>query len=476
MSTKKSALWYLHFAITVLIMICFSFIPTVGEITRYGMQAIGILVGVIYGFATVGTMWAALAGIVALGIIGVMGQVVASALGTPMIWGVILIQVIMYALAKEGVTKFFANWIISRKVVKGRPWLYSFFVLLGTFIVAIVSPFPALLIFWDIVYATCDNFKQPHNCRWSQFMILGVTFSAGLGVVSLPMLTSNGITVFANYQAIAGESMNAVKYVIALVPLMLLSVGIYILLCKFVFKPDITPFKAIDVTIADQSALKLGRRQVIVMLAMLVLLLILFAPYLLPAEWGLTAFMSNLGLFGACAVIILALALIKVDGAPLLNIQEAASKNIQWGTVFMVALLMPLGNAISGADSGIMTTLTSVLSPVLQGKSVFIFSLIIIVIGVILTNVSQNLVVIGILMPIVGAMAGEGVNLAAMTVLIALATHYAVLLPSASFVTGIMFSNENVTNGFLYKYGAVICVVCGVFAATVGYLWCNLIF
>lgn len=414
-------------------MICFSFIPTVGEITRYGMQAIGILVGVIYGFATVGTMWAALAGIVALGIIGVMGQVVASALGTPMIWGVILIQVIMYALAKEGVTKFFANWIISRKVVKGRPWLYSFFVLLGAFIVAIVSPFPALLIFWDIVYATCDNFKQPHNCRWSQFMILGVTFSAGLGVVSLPMLTSNGITVFANYQAI-------------------------------------------DVTIADQSALKLGRRQVIVMLAMLVLLLILFAPYLLPAEWGLTAFMSNLGLFGACAVIILALALIKVDGAPLLNIQEAASKNIQWGTVFMVALLMPLGNAISGADSGIMTTLTSVLSPVLQGKSVFIFSLIIIVIGVILTNVSQNLVVIGILMPIVGAMAGEGVNLAAMTVLIALATHYAVLLPSASFVTGIMFSNENVTNGFLYKYGAVICVVCGVFAATVGYLWCNLIF
>ena len=58
-----------------------------------------------------------------------------------------------------------------------------------------------------------------------------------------------------------------------------------------------------------------------------------------------------------------------------------------------------------------------------------------------------------------------------------LAKHFnAVLLPSASFVTGIMFSNENVTNGFLYKYGAVICVVCGVFAATVGYLWCNLIF
>lgn len=475
-ATKKSGLWYLHFAITLLIMFCFGRIPPVAQITPYGMQAIGILIGVIYGFATVGTMWAALAGIVGLGIIGVMGQVVASALGTPMIWGVILIQIIMYALAKEGVTRFFANWIISRKAVKGRPWLFSFFILLGTFVVAIVSPFPALLIFWDIVYATCDNFGQPHNCRWSQFMILGVTFSAGLGVVSLPMLTSNGITVFANYQAIAGEPMNAVKYVIALVPLMLASVGIYILLCKFVFRPDITALKTIDVTIADQSALQLNRRQIIVMLSMLVMLLILFAPYLLPQSWALTAFLSNLGLFGACAVIILFLSFLRVEGTPLLNVQEAASKNIQWGTVFMVALLMPLGNAISGEASGIIATITDLLTPILGGKSVYFFALIIIILAVVLTNVSQNLVVIGILIPIVGAMAGNGVNLGAMTVLIALATHYACALPSASFVAGIMFSNENVTNGFLYKYGVLACAICGIFAATVGYVWCNLIF
>ena len=52
------------------------------------------------------------------------------------------------------------------------------------------------------------------------------------------------------------------------------------------------------------------------MLAMLVLLLILFAPICCPREWGLTAFMSNPGPVRRCAVIILALALIKVDGAP----------------------------------------------------------------------------------------------------------------------------------------------------------------
>lgn len=382
----------------------------------------------------------------------------------------------MYALSKEGVTKFFANWIIFRKIVKGRPWLFSFFILLGAFIVAVVNPFAALLMFWDIIYAACDNFNQPHNCRWSQFMILGVTFSAGLGVVSLPMLTSDGIAVFENYQAIAGEPMNAVKYVIALVPLMLVSVVIYILLCKFVFKPDITAFKNIDASIADQSALKLNRRQGIVIVTFLVMLLFLFAPYILPAEWALTAFFSNVGLFGSCALATLVLALIKVDGEPLLNIQEAASKIIQWGTVFMVALLMPLGGAISGEASGILVTIKDALAPVLGGQSVYVFALIIIVLAVVLTNISQNLVVIGVLMPIVGAVAGEGVNLAAMTILIALATHYACALPSASFVSGIMFSNDNVTKGFLYKYGTLACAICGVFCATIGYLWCNLIF
>ncbi len=474
----KSGMWYLHYAITVLIMLAFAFVvPTVGEITAYGMRTIGILIGVIYGFATVGTLWAALTGVVALGISGgAMASTVASALGTPMIWGVILIQVIMYALAKEGVTTFFANWIISRKVVKGRPWLYSFFILLGAFIVSIVSPFPALLMFWDIVYATCDNFKQPHNCRWGQFMIFGVTFSAGLGVVSLPMLTSNGITVFANYAAIAGESMNAIKYVIALVPLMLASVVIYILLCKFVFKPDITAFKDIDVTVADQNALKMDTRKVVVIVSFIALLLIMFLPYLLPSGWALTTFLSNLGLFGACATVILFLAFFRIDGTPLLNVQEAASKNIQWSTVFMVALLMPLGSAISSSDSGILATITGVLSPILNGTGVYVFAVLIVLIGLVLTNVSQNLVVIGILMPVVGAVAGSGVNLAVMTVLIALSTHYACALPSASFVTGIMFSNENVTNKFLYKYGIITCAICGVFAATVGYFWCSLIF
>lgn len=460
----------------ILLMIVIGSLPTFGQLTPYGMKTIGILVAVIYGFSTVGTLWASLAGIVALGIIGIMGQVVASALGTPLIWGIILLQVIMYALTKEKVTTFFANWIIARKVLKGRPWLFSFFILLGAFVISIVNPFAALLLFWDIVYATCDKFDQPHNCRWSQFMILGITFSAGLGVVSLPMLTSNGITVFANYAAIAGESLNVIKYIAALVPLMLVSVGIYILMCKYVFRPDITPFKAIDASVADQSALKLNRRQVAVLAAMVAFLLILFAPFILPAEWGLTAFLSNLGLFGGCAVIILILACLRIDGEPLVNFQEAASKNIQWGTVFMVALLMPLGNAISGEASGILVTIQGLLEPILAGRSIYIFAVIMVVIAVVLTNVSQNLVVIGILLPVLGAMGGNNINLAAMTILIALGTHYACVLPSASFVAGLMFSNDNVTKGFLYKYGAIICAVCMVFAATIGYLWSNLIF
>ncbi len=473
---KKSSVWYLQFAITVLIMVVIGSLPTFGEVTRYGMQALGILVGVIFGFSTVGILWAALAGIIGLGLVGSMGAVVGSALGNPVIWGIILIQIIMYALAKEGVTIAFSNWIISRKIVKGRPWLYSFFLLIGAFVVSIVSPFPALLIFWDVVYTTCDKFDQPRNCRWAQFMILGVTFAAGLGVVSLPMLTSNGITVFANYQAIAGEPMNAVKYVIALVPLMLASVVIYTLLCKFVFRPDVSAFKGIDESVADLEALKLNRRQIAVTIIFFAMLIALFVPYLLPAAWPLTQILFNVGLFGSTAITVLVMELIRIDGKPLLNVQEAASKNIQWATVFMVGLLFPLGAAISGEDSGILLTVKNLLSPVLAGKSVFVFAVIIVILAVVLTNVSQNLVVIGILMPIVGAVAGNGVNLAVMTILIALGTHYACALPSASFVSGFMFSNEYVSKGFLYKYGILSCAICAVFAATIGYAWCSLIF
>ena len=60
--------------------------------------------------------------------------------------------------------------------------------------------------------------------------------------------------------------------------------------------------------------------------------------------------------------------------------------------------------------------------------------------------------------------------------LLAIATHYAVCLPSASPSAGMMFANPNFKSSFAYNNGCITLLACAVFILTSGYLWVNLIF
>ena len=99
------------------------------------------------------------------------------------------------------------------------------------------------------------------------------------------------------------------------------------------------------------------------------------------------------------------------------------------------------------------------------------------IVAVVLTNLAQNLIIMSLMIPIVVAMAGTvNVNVSAVTILLAIGTHYAVCLPSASPSAGMMFANPNFKPTFAYSKGLITLVVCCAFLLTVGYLWVNLIF
>ena len=76
---------YLHFAITLAIMLLFRFIPPIGSITPYGMAIIGIFIGMIYGWSVdAGNLiWTSLLGLFALALTdyGTAGNALAAAFG-----------------------------------------------------------------------------------------------------------------------------------------------------------------------------------------------------------------------------------------------------------------------------------------------------------------------------------------------------------------------------------------------------------
>jgi sodium-dependent dicarboxylate transporter 2/3/5 len=69
-SKKKGTKYLVNAAITILIMVFFGFISPPEPITADGMKVLGILIGAIYGWTTVGGVWPSLLALVLLGFTG----------------------------------------------------------------------------------------------------------------------------------------------------------------------------------------------------------------------------------------------------------------------------------------------------------------------------------------------------------------------------------------------------------------------
>ena len=90
---KKSSLpKFVHVLITVLLMVVIGLLPPLAPLTRYGMQVIGILVGVVYGMSMVDVFWPSLCAILALAITsGDRAAVLSKSVGSDVVWGLCLL-------------------------------------------------------------------------------------------------------------------------------------------------------------------------------------------------------------------------------------------------------------------------------------------------------------------------------------------------------------------------------------------------
>ena len=64
----KTVRYYILSAIGIAIMLFFRFLPPMGTVTELGMNVLGIFLGAIWCFSTVGTFWPALLALVLFGI------------------------------------------------------------------------------------------------------------------------------------------------------------------------------------------------------------------------------------------------------------------------------------------------------------------------------------------------------------------------------------------------------------------------
>lgn len=115
---------YIKVFIMVVLVIGIGSLPPFGQITPIGMKVLGIFVGCLYGWCVLDILWVSIFSLIAIGmtcstVLGAFGvgwsnMITLMALVTSLIGG---------AMNSCKITDLFCNWCITRKIVKGRPWV-----------------------------------------------------------------------------------------------------------------------------------------------------------------------------------------------------------------------------------------------------------------------------------------------------------------------------------------------------------------
>ena len=141
-----------------------------------------------------------------------------------------------------------------------------------------------------------------------------------------------------------------------------------------------------------------------------------------------------------------------------------------WPVILIVGSALTIGNALTDESTGITLLLKQALTPVFEGQSPLVFTILMVVIACILTNVCNNMVVGMLLIPIICVFSQQmGIASAAITSLSMYMVCIAVVTPAASTTSAILHGNTRwLKTGEVYKYGILMTLISLITALAVG--------
>lgn len=152
---KTPMSYWIHSAVYLFLTFGMGYIPT-ESISSLGMSIVGIFIGMLYGWTFIGFIWPSMMSIFALGVCGYFDTpqlAFSNAFSNQLVIFMLLILVFTAYFERSGINKKIAAWFLSRPSVQGRPWFFTFMVLLATFVVGFLVDGNAVnFLIWNLLY------------------------------------------------------------------------------------------------------------------------------------------------------------------------------------------------------------------------------------------------------------------------------------------------------------------------------------
>lgn len=452
---------YINSIICVAIMIFFGKIPAIDPITSMGMNIIGIFLGMVYGWITVGMAWPSILGLLMLGLSGYtkVNDAFRNGFGNSTVLLLFFVCIITGTLNSAGLTKYFSLKILSMKIAKGKPWTLTFLVLMVNYVCsAFLSPAASILICWSVLYSLCKVCEYKPGEKWPMLMVAGVMFAGNVSGQMFPF-KNLAITVLGPYQSVENGTINAFGFVIWMLVTSFIAVVLYFLAVKYIFKPDVS--KLVKANVINTEKLNSYQKWILGIFVVYVILMLL--PDMLPQGLALRGFLKDIGNTGLTALVVCVMLFLNFKDSG--NLNRQIFDGVNFNLIFLLASALTLADAFSGKETGIQDFIVQYAKPILENTSGVGFIIVCVLIVTVVTQVCNNAATATIFTPIIlviiAALGDVGVKTQVIMLMLVQGCAVATMLPSGGASAALLHGNKTwMTNTpMLYGLCALMLVI-----------------
>lgn len=469
MSTEKivkksySPMQWFHIVVTFLLMFGFGHLPTFATLTPVGMKVLGVFLGVIYGYSTCEVIWPSLFAFVAFGITGYtsMNGAISSMMGNATVFQIITQYFAAGAIIIYGFGKWFVRWSLSKKIFQGKPLLYTWcfmFIFMWTSIV--VSQIPMGLLLYAIWGDIADSCGYDKKSSFRYYGFGGILLSLMMGGAMIPF-KSWMLGLATTWRDVTGGYINLGLMFIITAIASIIIITLYVFLGAKLFKVDFSTMQAFDVNkLGDESKTLRPRTKRILLIFIATMLLTIYAGTF-PTAPGANFLNNTLtagGLFCLCSALLMVLPSGEGDGKPCIVFSDIkhSDEAVSWPVILMCAVTIPVASALTNEATGVLPWLTSLVTPIFEGRSPLFIVIFTIIVMLFLTNVGSNIAFGSAMIPVISPFViASGMNPVIAGAALIWIANMGLVLPGASAPSSIFHGRSEIPDA-KQRYKAVI--------------------
>lgn len=462
--------------ISLIIVIGFRFMPAPEGLSADAMQVVGVFIGVLILWITIGIDWPSLLCIAALGFVPSLGvnEVLRSSFGNATFAFLLFTFMCTYALSQTSVVKRIAVAFVTSNIAKKGPWQMATAFLSSVLIVGLfMSPTVLFFIMLPILEEIYAVLKLEKGDKFARILMIGLVTCTSLSSGMTPIAHVFPVLAIGVFETATGTIISYSSYMAFAIPCGILLFVIMMLLFKYVMKPEVKDFKGISVE--DMAGLEIAQtttREVYIVTIFLMVVLL----WILPGIIGnvlpeLAAIINKYGTAMPPLLGVIAMTIIRIDNKPLINMNEALVKGVSWPSLIMSASTLSLGSAMTNQAIGLTSFITDSIQPITTNLSPLLLILLFVTWAAIQSNLSSHMVtaqlVSSIAVPI--ALSGGNMSAAAIASVIGMVASIGSATPPSMPYVAIAGASGWTDAKELMKYGFLIMFATILIASLVAY-------